>query len=201
MQNWHSNDGSVFATALSGRAVGRHPMNVCKWPNRANAIRSSSVARRIGVIAAGGAIVGIGAGRRRTQRSPTHCGGTDRCSTVAPAVPGTASDVGTMPDAGCADAAYAHSARADESAASVEATEAAGVETTSMEASEPEAVDEERCRPVATGQLAFEHIHIEGDPITLQLCCLQHHNGIADIRPILAEHRDSGVRRILGKAP
>ena len=85
-----------------------------------------------------------------------------------------------MPDAGCADAAYANSAPAGEAAASVEAA--------SMKATEAEAVDEDRCRSVATSQLAFEHIDIEGQPVTLELGRLQHHNGITDCRPVGAEH-------------
>ena len=48
--------------------------------------------------------------------------------------------------------------------------------------------------------IAFEHIHVEGQPVALELRCLQHHDGIADFRSVRAEHRDGGVRRILGKA-
>jgi hypothetical protein len=62
------------------------------------------------------------------------------------------------------------------------------VEATSVKAAEADAVDEERCRPVTARKITFEHIHIEGQPVALELRCLQHHNGIADCRPVGAEH-------------
>ena len=74
------------------------------------------------------------------------------------------------------------------------------VEAASVKAAEAEAIDEERRRPVAAGKIAFEHIHVERQPVALELRRLQHHDGIADFRPVRAEHRDGGVRRILGEA-
>ena len=58
------------------------------------ALVQSSVAGRVGVIAAAGAIVGIGTCRRRTERRST-----DRSSSVwNSAIPGTARDVGMIHD-------------------------------------------------------------------------------------------------------
>ena len=91
-----------------------------------------------------------------------------------------------MPHPDSADAS--DSSHTSEAAASVEAAEAAGMKAASMEATEAKAVDEERCRPVTTGQLAFEHIDIEGQPVALEIRRLQHHNGITDCRPVGAEH-------------
>ena len=51
----------------------------------------------------------------------------------------------------------------------------------------------------AAGQVAFKHVHVEGQPVALELRRLQHHDRVADFRPVRAEHRDGGVRRILGK--
>ena len=110
-----------------------------------------------------------------------------------------------VPDADSADPADTDSARTIKAAAEAtgaEAAHAARVETTSVEAAEAAAkpVDEERRRPVAAGQITFEHIDVKSQPVALKLRCLQHHDGIADFRPVRAEHRDGGVRRILVKA-
>ena len=110
-----------------------------------------------------------------------------------------------VPDADPADADSPHTIKAaaeapGAEATGVEAAEAAGVEAARVEAAEAEAIDEERRRAVAAGQITFEHIHVEGQPVALELRRLQHHDGIADFRPVRAEHRDGGVRRILGKA-
>jgi hypothetical protein len=138
----------------------------------------SSVAGRIGVIAAGGVIVGT------CCRRPPPRGRTDRSRTVgvwSPAIPGAVSDVGMIPNADVAGT--------DSPSTGVAASEAAEAK-----------VDEECRRPVAAGQFAFEHVDIEGQPVAIELRRLEHHDGVADFRSVLAEHRDGGVRRILGKA-
>jgi hypothetical protein len=52
--------------------------------------------------------------------------------------------------------------RADATDADTAHTRIATVETAGMEAAEAEAIDKESRRAVASGQIAFEHINVEG---------------------------------------
>ena len=61
-------------------------------------------------------------------------------------------------------------------------------------------VDEYRRRAVGAGEIAFQRPHIEGDIVALGFRRGQYNDDILYGRSILAQHRDGGVRWILGEA-
>ena len=65
---------------------------------------------------------------------------------------------------------------------------------------EPDRVDEHRGRPIGLAEAAFQHLHVEGELVALELGRLQHDHDVGDRRAVLAEHRGRGVGRVLGEA-
>src|SRR5262245_52945480 len=60
-----------------------------------------------------------------------------------------------------------------------------------------EPINKERGCSGCIGEIAFEHRHVKGEIVALELRSLQDHDGIYNARSVGTEHRDGGVGRIL----